>query len=482
MMGGAAPPHEIVYYEDPSYTVIIDPRDRAIVRSARREMEMRFMHYNTNLNHVCSIKCRGYEVSAERDVPRLGLSSVITLGKSTEESSLPRDWSYVGHLPEDLDVEAIKRQPRIQAIDCVRSLYICQISGYVHQCPTVIEDRHHACRNTFEDAHGNVYCCFSGRLVYETYRAPYDPYVDTTIGAPRMMPSDEKSKKLERAVQLTEQRLLETRRTEEDRVVEFQKREETRDILRIQRNLSSALTRHGGGGGGDAPLPTLPLTTATFAPAAAVAVSKKRPAVSKGGGSARKKQALALGEGIRISNDNLRIIRNVLYDLAGDVEANEAVGKPNPQYVLQCGVEADDDYADYLITRVATVFALLMQYKNSTRDAIYGTIALRNVVVTTLYMYARGMSLSDGMVIIPADARLRDLLPRTHDIMWYGIDSELRAELLRKRERDTLLQLNVYKEAMVYSATQQIRHTFRIYANGPEALRKLLLEHNSGAT
>lgn len=473
------PPHEIVFYEDRSYTEIIDPLDREIVRRARRQMEMRFMRYNTDVDHVCTIKCRGYEVSTERDVPRLGLSSVIVLG-SDKKSVVPRGWKYIGH-GRDEDVDVIKRQPRIQAIDCTRSLYICQISGYVHQCPPTLDQRQKVCRNTFEDRQGSVYCCFSGRLVYEVFRAPYDPFVDTTIGAPRAMPSDEKSKKLERAAQLTEQRLAESHRTEEERVAFYQQREETRELVRINRNLSSAMSRQGEASSA-AVGPAFPSPSASTT----VLPSKKRPAPAQppqGDDRQRKKQAVVLGEGIKISNDNLRVIRGVLYDLAGDPEANQAVGKPNPEFVLQRGVDEDDAYAEYLVMRVATVYALLTQYKIATRDPIYGTIALRNVAVTTLYMYARGLSMAnETSALIPSDARLRDLLPRMQDIIWYGIDAELRTELLKKKERDTLLQLNVYKESMIYSATQQIRHTFRIYSHGTEALRKLLLESNSGVT
>lgn len=453
-------PHEIVYYEDRSYTEMIDPIDRALVRRARRMMEMRFMRYNTDVDHICSIKCRGYEVSTERDLPRLGRSTIFAL--TQERTVMPCGWEYIG-LGSHEEEEVIKRQPRIQAIDFERSLFMCQISGFVHQCPRDQELRRAACHNTFEDRNGSSYCCFSGRVIQEAYYAPYDPYQDTTMGAPRPAPGVDKERKQEHAMHLTERRLIEAHRTTEERTAMYQHREESREILRINRNLSSAMSRQGEAAAAST-LVTPPSPT------------KKRPLPPPVDERPRKKQALVLGEGVKISSDNLRIIRNVVGDLTCDAVANRAVGKPNAEFVLQRGVAEDDKYAEYLTTRVAIVYGLLSHYKSETKDAIYGTISLRNVAVTVLYMFARGMNLPDNSVLIPRDARLHDLLPRVRDLIWYGIDAELRAELLKKNERDTLRQLLHYKDGMDYSATLQIRHTFRIFRGGADALRKLLLE------
>lgn len=456
-------PHEIVYYEDRSYTEVIDPIDRGLVRRARRMMEMRFMRYNTDVDHVCSIKCRGYEVSTERDLPRLGRSTIFALTKDSQV--MPRGWEYIGigsHEEEDV----IKRQPRIQAIDFERSLFMCQISGFVHQCPRTPELRQTTCHNTFEDRSGSSYCCFSGRVIQEVYYAPYDPYTDTTTGAPRPMPSVDKDRKLEHSMQITEQRLVDTRRTTEERTVIYQHREESREIHRINRNLSSAMLRQGESATASTLVPP-PSPTKKRAPPPTTMPLDNRP---------RKKQALVLGEGIKISSDNLRIIRNVISDLVCDPVANRAVGKPRAEYVLQRGVPEDDKYAEYLTTRVAIVYALLTHYKNTTKNSIYGTISLRNVAVTVLYMYARGTNLPDGSVLIPRDVRLHDLLPRVCDLIWYGIDDETRVELLKKNERDTLRKLIRYREGMDYTATPQIRHTFRVFLGGAEALRKLLIE------
>ncbi len=437
----------IIYHEDATYMSVPLEEARAAVRRWRYYLERMLGLFNVNLHHACTVGCFRPLVPSPLSHSLYASYAAAPLS-SLDDQQEQEGLHYVG------------------VISSLYRVYGCPRSGCVHWCPGDKELRQQTCRILVEDRNGLTRCRFSGQVVGGTDML-YSPYSDTTIHMRHISSAEQV-----RVTRATEANTKSSSAPEETAIDRAERR-------RMTHNLAGYFRRR------HAPAPVAPIQSPPRSP-------QKRLRSTSGGsnslpGRSAKRARMDLPYNMSISQDAEKKIRTVVRDLLTDRATNTDLGR-DPETSTLGSDQPDLLYFNYCIRRLCVIYALVDRERKadtqrrttSRRGAKRGnrrqggcqSTNVREVAVSGLYMYARGMN-SDEENLIPPDERLAQLLPPPNQLMWYGLDEDMRRHL-RDGNVEPPERIRHYQDIMHYRRLQQIQQAISGFTGGKIMLRRIL--------
>ena len=196
--------------------------------------------------------------------------------------------------------------------------------------------------------------------------------------------------------------------------------------------------------------------------------------------------------GLRVPADTMGKIRRVVCDLLFDRDIRDMLQQPQfggdagdaaalqtlrEQYVLWCGRvyalvirERERDNNDLVAT------SSRRRQRRTERPRYHGKVsrvAASEVTIAALYTRCEGYTMHGQTALLSPDDALRRVMPRTADLVWFGVDHAICREYINSNTRPQP-RVCKYNERMVSVGRPLLQQTFDNYKTGPEELRRVL--------
>lgn len=473
----------IVYFEDPTYTQVKTVKGREMVRRWKYVLERKGL-YNASLFHICSDECFEplHQFDKETDPELLNVGNVWKARNMAPKTqwTLSDDYGSVklGLTSVKMDDEHDDRENDttkddtmhnyVEPIYVEEGIYGCPRHGTVHVCDSNLEVRKAHCTVRYADRFGEERCRFSSRTISE---APplFNPYTEITMSVMSNKEYEEWEEQLAKDNNIYGSGAKDTSKRQEP-IVALRNAAEKKQDLGLAKSLAQMAARSIAPSppkhvipsiqrAAEGALPTKRLTQSDIIPAPwlntgvttglgdhqkhSLTATKSMPMAfdSKTGSSKRSQAAsgrsnipklnvVKLPYQLQISRDAMMKIRKVVTDLLADPVSRKYTGmktsaldpKNNPEHAA---------FVTLCCVRAAILLALINaegsgeRFSNNHKRTGCLTVNTRNLAITALYLYARGYNVDGGQNFIPADARLRNLLPSPNQLRWFGLKEDL---------------------------------------------------------
>lgn len=407
----------------------------------------------------------------------------------------------------------------VEAIDVKEGIYGCPRHATLHVCDSNIDVRKQHCLVRFEDRFGAICCRFSAREI-EPAPSLYNPFTEMTMGLISSKKYDEWHESLgkdhERYGPLSQKPEQSGR---PNTMVSLRNATEKKQELGMAKGLSQLAARRTTTASSssaiqdesvsandhvvpslhlakEGAIPTKRLTHSDIIPAPSTMMARNhagasssphplvtsrslpvainvqgRPISTANGYTRDIKNIIYLPYQLQVSRDALAKIRKVVMDILADPVCRKHLGiapaldpvnnKRDERFITLCSVRA----AIFLALINAEGASKRINNKNNLGSRRSGclTVNIRNLAVTTLYLYGHGYNI-EGQNFIPADSRLQKLLPAQNKLPWFGIKEDILKQITTSEFKantganSLIKSFQIYGENMASSEKTKIQH------------------------